>query len=276
MASARVHGGIPSRRMRSESASQPPALPAERWQTVPGLVLAFLGRSGGAGEGSWCSLNLSEGVGDDPENVAENWRTVERAYAGLRIVRMRQVHGARVLHVRGAEPSPPECDGLTTDAAGLGLAVLTADCVPILMAAPERRVAVAVHAGWRGTLAGIAGTAVESACAAYDLRPEDLRVALGPSIGACCYEVDAEIGASLEARFGAMREAWSRSGSKGRLDLRGANRRILAGAGVPPEQVVDVGPCTACAFDRFFSHRRSGGETGRQLSLVGWRQIRED
>jgi hypothetical protein len=157
-----------------------------------------------------------------------------------------------------------------TETAGLGLAVLTADCVPILMVAVERRVAIAVHAGWRGTLEGVARAAVESARAAFGLRPEDLWVALGPAIGACCYEVEAEIGASLESRWGAMPEAWSRAGGKGRLELRRANRQILASAGVPVGQIADVGPCTACAFEEFFSHRRSGGLTGRQISLVGW------
>lgn len=259
--------------MGAESANQttaPSALRVERWEKVAGLAHAFLGRRGGAGKGAFDSLNLSEQVGDDPANVAENWRVVGRAHPALRFVRMRQVHGARVLEVREAAAVPPACDATMTEAAGLGLAVLTADCVPILMVAVEHRVAIAVHAGWRGTLAGIVCSAVETAGTRFGLRACDLWAALGPAIGACCYEVDAEIGRSIESRWGAMPQAWTSDGRKGRLDLRRANRQMLVHAGVPDDRIDEVGPCTACAFDEFFSHRRSGGRTGRQLSLVGW------
>jgi YfiH family protein len=248
----------------------PVALRVERWQIFPGLFHGFLGREGGVSVGALRSLNLSEQVGDDPKAVAANARIVQSLFPALRLVRMQQAHGACVVHVKEPSSPRPVCDAVMTGVAGLGLSVLTADCVPILMIAPARRVAVAVHAGWRGTLAGIAAAAIESACATFGLRAQDLWASLGPAVGGCCYEVDAEIGGSLESRWGAMPEAWSRAGSKGRLDLRRANRRLLLGAGLPAEQINEVGPCTACAESDFFSHRRSGGHTGRQLSVVGW------
>lgn len=243
---------------------------AVSWRTIPGLVHMFLGRRGGASSGCWRSLNLSRAVGDDAGAVAENWIRVERAASGLKIVRMAQVHGAMVARVDAAVGVVEGADGLATDKSGLGLAILTADCVPILMIAPATRVALAVHAGWRGTLAGIAAAAVARAREEFNVAPRDLRVALGPAIGGCCYEIDAEIGRRLEERWGPLRSAWCRRGDKGLLDLRLVNHRILVAAGIHPEAIETVGPCTACHMRNFFSHRGSGGRTGRQLSLVGW------
>lgn len=248
----------------------PAVLKVESWRGIDGLVHAFIGRSGGVSEGDCASLNVSERVGDDLEAVAENWRTVRRLFPGLGIVRMEQVHGTRVARVSSASQNLGAADAAMTNRAGIGLAVLTADCVPILVACPGARIAMAVHAGWRGTVAGVGRAAVRSVRLAYGVTAEELRVALGPAIGACCYEVDAEIGERLESRWGEMPEAWSRLGSKGQLDLRSANRTILGHAGVPPENIVEVGPCTACAHDHFFSHRRSRGRTGRQVSVIGW------
>jgi YfiH family protein len=247
-----------------------PAWRVPSWQALPGLVHMFLGRLGGASSGPWTSLNLSRSVGDDAAAVEENWIRVKRAAPGLAIVKMGQVHGAAVVRVDAPVATVDAADGLVTGANGLGLAVLTADCVPILMIGPANRVALAVHAGWRGTLVGIAQVAVTRARAEFDVAPGDLRVALGPAIGGCCYEVDLEIGRQLEARWGPLGIAWRIRGDKGLLDLRQLNRGLLVSAGVRPEAIEMVGPCTACHMRSFFSHRGSGGKTGRQLSLVGW------
>jgi hypothetical protein len=128
---------------------------------------------------------------------------------------------------------------------------------------------MALHAGWRGSLAGIAAVALRMAEAELAISPAEWQVALGPSIGGCCYEVEAEIGRQFVDRWGAMPDAWQPAGDHGQLDLRGANRAVLIANGVRPEAIIDVGPCTSCASDEFYSHRRSGGRAGRQLSLVG-------
>lgn len=252
-------------------AGVPPALRAPDWEAVGGLVHGFFGRRGGVSGGAWASLNVSEAVGDEAARVAENWRRLAPALSGLDVVRMRQVHGARVVEVGAPGAPAAAADGLVTNRPGLALAVLTADCVPILGVAPSAGAVMALHAGWRGTLAGIAAAGVAAGREWLGIDPAAWHVALGPSIGACCYEVEREIGAALADRWGAMPDAWHAAGARGRLDLRQANRRILAAAGVPEERIAAVGPCTACCGEEYFSHRRSGGCAGRQLSAIGWR-----
>jgi hypothetical protein len=129
---------------------------------------------------------------------------------------------------------------------------------------------MALHAGWRGTLAGIAADGVDEAQRGLGVAPEAWQVALGPSIGGCCYEVESDIGQQLVDRWGAMPDAWQPAGSHGQLDLRAANRHILLTRGVPHSQIKEIGPCTACRSADYFSHRRAGGRAGRQVSIIGW------
>lgn len=241
------------------------------WESLPGLIHGFFGRRGGLSEGSFSSLNLSERVGDHGPALAGNWNRVGAELRGLTIVTMRQVHGTSVLRVPDAQRRLGEADGLSTDTPGVGLGVLTADCVPILMVSAARRVALAVHAGWRGTASGIARAAVLHAAREYSVDPAEIEVALGPSAGGCCFEIECAIYDRVERDWGAMSGVWSGTGPRGKLDLRGVNRHILRKAGVDPEKIFDVGPCTMCRTDDFFSHRRSAGKTGRQLAAIGWR-----
>jgi YfiH family protein len=239
------------------------------WNDLAQVVAhGFFGRRGGIGTGACGSLNVSEHVGDDPSTVAENWRRIGRGFPATRWVRMRQVHGTRV--VRGEGDAAGEADGLISTAEGTALAVLTADCVPMLAVAPAAHAVMALHAGWRGSLAGIAIAGLREARNWLGIEPHEWRVALGPSIGGCCYEVEAELGEQFVRRWGAMPDVWQRAGTHGQLDLRAVNRRLLIEQGVPAAHVVDVGPCTACRSDDFFSHRASGGRAGRQLSAIAW------
>ncbi len=248
----------------------PPVLRVDAWRRIPALVHGFFGRRGGVSGGDWDSLNLSEQVGDDPGSVSANWEMMAGAVPCLTVVRARQVHGARIVAVQDSAQSVGPADGMMTASTGLGLALLTADCVPVLMVAPAARVVMAVHAGWRGTLAGITPAAIAAAQRELGVQPSQWQVALGPAIGGCCYEVDANVGVQLAARWGEMPDAWKPGTDRGKLDLRRANRRQAAAAGIPLAQIAEVGPCTACASDEYFSHRRSGGRTGRQLSIIGW------
>jgi len=240
------------------------------WERFPGLVHGFLGRRGGVSCGEYASLNLSAQVNDTPEAVARNWDLVGRV-TGLRLVRMRQVHGNHVVRVLGPTQVVGDADGMYTSVSGLGLTVLSADCVPVLMVDPRVRAVAAVHAGWRGTLAGVVPTMVEALSREFGTDPADMHVALGPAIAACCYVVQREIGDGLTSRWGAMPEAWSPEGSHGRLDLRAANGAMLVRMGIPKDRIEVIGSCTSCHFEGYFSHRRSGGLTGRQGSFIGWK-----
>ncbi|MDF1565095.1 MAG: polyphenol oxidase family protein [Deltaproteobacteria bacterium] len=237
-----------------------------------GLRHGFSLRGGGASEGAYAGLNLGRAVGDDPETVALNCRRLEAAAGVEPVAQVSQVHGRRMVEVPArldaagwAELSRVEADGLYTAAPGVSVGVRTADCVPLLAcgAGEGGRTAVAaIHAGWRGTLEGIA------AAGALVLGPlESVEVAIGPSIRRCCYEVDEALARRFVDALG--EEVVDRTrGPKPHLDLVEANLRVLAGAGVPRERVEVLNACTACDAERFFSHRRDRGLTGRHLSFI--------
>jgi purine-nucleoside/S-methyl-5'-thioadenosine phosphorylase / adenosine deaminase len=248
-----------------------PALRVPGWDTIPNLVHGFLGRRGGVSCGPFAQLNLSYHVGDAPEMVQENWRRVGDDAGGLRWARMQQVHGDRVVIIDNVDLDGGEADAMVTGTPGTAAGVLTADCVPILLVAPGHQIVAAVHAGWRGTLAGVARRAVQHIEQACGTQAAEVHAALGPSIDGCCYEVDRSIADALEQRWGAQSDAVSRTrGSKPMVDLRRINTAILEGAGVRRAQIVTVGPCTRCAATEYFSHRAANGPTGRQWSFIGW------
>ncbi len=225
---------------------------------LPGARALFSTRRGGVSRGPYASLNLGRWTEDDPRAVEHNRESLARGL-GLRFAYGRQVHGATVLRVQAApqEPfAPPEADGQATTAAGVGALVLTADCLPIAIAAPG---AVAmVHAGWRGLAAGVIEAGVR---AVRELGADGpLSAAIGPGAGACCYEV----GEPVHAAFAHL-DAGIRRGPN--LDLKAVARMQLQRAGA--ERVHDVGLCTICS-QQFFSHRRDNGLTGRQAGIA-WR-----
>ncbi len=194
----------------------------------------------------------------------------EAAGRALRIHTARQVHGDGVLSIEGDGPpaSPPaEADALLTSRRDAALAVQVADCVPILVADPVAGLVGAVHAGWRGTVAGVL-TRTLAAFALRGAHPADLRVVLGPHIGRCCFEVGPEV---VEA----FRRAWPDTGGivlemrpKPRIDLEAANRRQAIAAGVPEASIGAVGLCTVCRPDLLESYRRSRGAPGRMSGFI--------
>lgn len=213
-------------------------------------------------------------VGDDMLAVKDNICDLKRA-VGVhdgRIITMRQVHGDGLLEVTDKNAKEVgEADGMVTRERGAYLGVLTADCVPILFVAPKRKVAAAVHAGWRGTLAGIGAKMVRLLGEKYGLAPSDVEVALGPSIGACCYEIQDNVARPLLAQWGVLAESsLEQRNGKRFLALRRLNRSILETAGIVDAAIFEIGPCTSCTPDEFFSYRRERVETGRQLSFIGW------
>ena len=259
-------------RSHSESphASEPPRYCAV-W-TEPWLIHGFFGREGGVSTGSCQSLNLGYFVGDQPGAVDENWARVCRVFGEeLTIARSNQVHGATVHSVDARNAGHRRNgDGLVTATRGVLLCVFTADCVPIHLVDSTARVIGALHAGWRGILAGIAGEGV-AAMTRLGAQPPRIRVATGPCIRQCCFEVDAE----LADRFGReipQSRHHRRAGGPGKamLDLGGIIREQFIHAGVAAESIGQVGNCTKCRSDLYFSHRAAaGGTTGVQLSFIG-------
>ncbi|NRD50637.1 peptidoglycan editing factor PgeF [Corallococcus exiguus] len=231
----------------------------------------FATRAGGVSEGPYASLNLGFSVGDERPRVEENHRRLAQA-AGARVgalCRVSQVHGDTVLEARGEaddmlRPTLGEADALWTEGEGSWVAVGTADCVPVLIVDPRARRVAAVHSGWKGTDLEISARTVE-ALVARGSRPEDLLAAVGPCIQACCYEVSPELGDRFRARFG---PDVVRTGARPHLDLPLAVKASLTKAGLKPGQVDVLQACTACDPERFFSHRRDAGRTGRHLNFV--------
>jgi YfiH family protein len=249
-------------------------LEVPHWKQYPGLLHGFMGRRGGKSVGAYAGLNISYRVGDDPKVVSQNVCDMKLA-VGIhdgKIVTMRQVHSDNIIEVKDRQlKEAGEADGMVTAESGIYLGVLTADCVPLLFIAPKQRLAAAVHAGWRGTLAGIAEKAARLFKSQYDVAANDLEVALGPSIGACCYEVKDDVAGPLMKKWGSLTTpSISVKDGKAFVNLSRLNRDILREAGVPGKQLFQVGPCTRYAADDFFSYRREGGETGRQISVIGW------
>ena len=217
---------------------------------------------------AWASVaGLRHGFLDRRDSVGEEWNTiVARAGAAVPVALPRQVHGTRV--VVGEEGQRPEADGLSVARPGLVVGVVTADCMPVLLIDRGRRVAAAVHAGWRGAAGGVLQAALAHLATAHGSAPADVEAVIGPAVGGCCYEIGTEVRDAFRRRSGSVTDpAWNDRGSRLHVDLRTAARCLLTAAGVGRVDV--VGPCTACD-DGYHSYRRDGAATGRQLSFVGW------
>jgi YfiH family protein len=215
-----------------------------------GARIWFFTRLGGVSREPYDSLNVSK-VGDDPATVEENISIIRRAMGGRPTAWVRQVAGDGVVRVSEAGVAG-EADALVTSERDLSLVVAVADCVPVALVG-ERGVAM-VHSGWRGTLAGIAGKAVRS------MGEKGVRAYVGPGIRRCCYEVSEELAAEFAARYG----RWVVSGRH--LSLPDAIRTDLEKSGVV--DILDLGLCSGCRPDLFYSHRKQGPLTGRNLAAV--------
>ncbi len=247
-------------------------LKVPEWEAYPGLLHGFIGRRGGRSVGPYAELNVSLRVGDEADAVKNNICDLKHA-VGIhdgRIVTMNQVHGERIVEVTDkTRKEAGEADAMVTRERETYLGILTADCVPILLVAPKRRAVAVVHAGWRGTLAGIAAKMVRLLQEKYDIAPAGIEAALGPAIGACCYEIRDDVAGPFLEQWGVRAESsLERRDDKQFLDLRRLNRELLTDAGV--SRIFEIGPCTSCASEDFFSYRREGAEIGRQLSFIGW------
>ena len=229
----------------------------------------FTTRWGGVSESYYGSLNLGLSTGDDRAVVATNR---ERVLAHFGVTReavcvLEQVHGARVVE---AEPSwyGFQADAATTDDPDLLLVIGVADCQPILFVDPVQRAVAAAHAGWRGTVKGIAGNVVKAMAERYGSNAADMRVAFGPCIAGACYQVGPEVAGAFEEAGFPAEVLEPDSEGRYRLDIGAANRCVLKEAGVAEENITDLGLCTHCDRERFYSHRRDGRRRGSHWAAI--------
>ena len=239
------------------------------------MTHAMLTRLGGASQAPFATLNLGHTVGDNLAVVEENHR---RAFAALGLSRQQvvspyQVHGVHVRLVGQAHTSTvqPATDGLLTTTPGVALLLRFADCVPLLLFDPIHRAVGLIHAGWKGSAAGIVPAAVEAFVRHVGGRPGDLWAGIGPAIGPCCYRVgpdmaEAIVRACPEGAKVIQQRDDARQNVGLYLDLPGAVRAQLTAAGVGRVEMSNI--CTACHTEEWFSHRAEHGRTGRFGALV--------
>jgi YfiH family protein len=236
---------------------------SEAIDRITGLVHAFSTRRGERND-------FSLGPANSPNPMVQMNRArfiAAIAAAGWPIIKLKQVHSNIVVDVddTSAAGEAVEGDAAVTDLPGVMLGVQTADCVPILIADRERRAVAAIHAGWRGTAAGIAEATVRRMTRKFDIDPDNLIAAIGPHIGPCCYEVGEDVAARMDqAAIVRMPEF-----SKPHVDLAAANLAQLVLAGIPQQQIETSSLCTKCRDDLFHSYRRDGKAMGHMLSVIG-------
>jgi polyphenol oxidase len=245
-----------------------------------GAPHAFSTRLGGVSAAPFDSMNLGTlgsgeaGVQDALENIRANQRRLRAAIGceGREACNVHQVHGAVVVTARPGEgfENGQRADAIVSDDPGRVVSVKYADCVPILLASPQGRAVAAVHAGWRGVIAGVLPAAVAKLAEVGGCRAGAVTAAIGPCIGLEQFEVGPEVLAAFVARFGADAPV-RRVGEKGRVDLAEAVRRQLTEAGVPADRIDATDRCTFRDGDEFFSHRRDRGVTGRMAAFIGAR-----
>lgn len=244
-----------------------------------GTAHGFSTRLGGVSQGMYATLNLGLNTGDTRENVVENYHRFCAAVGvpGENSVFSSQVHGAAVRVCTAADggaglarAAEYEADGLITDVPGLTLAVFSADCLPILLCDPVRKVVAAVHAGWRGTALGIAEQAAEKMQTLYGCNPADIRAAIGPGIAKCCFETHEDVPNAMTEALGAaaLRYIEVREDGKFKVDLKGLNALRLERSGLDPAHIAISPDCTACNPEKYWSHRVTKGQRGSMAAVI--------
>ena len=235
----------------------------------------FTTRLGGVSTGHLDSLNIGMHRGDDPENVAKNHEILANAlgYDVKKSVLSHQVHTDIVRVVTEKDclgldhHLQPECDGLITNKAGLALVIFTADCTPILLHDPVTGAVGAAHAGWRGTAADIAGKTVKKMADTFGCDPKNIRAAIGPNIGQCCFETDKEVPEAMVKAFGEdVKSSIRPTGNKYYVNLKTINALALERAGVNHIEISE--DCTMCQHHRYWSHRFTQGDRGSQGAII--------
>ncbi len=254
----------------------------------PSLVAGFTTRIGGQSQkqNPFHAMNCGLHVGDDALQVIQNrrklcdllhfpfdtWTCADQIHSNqVAIIDHNHVGRGRV----SMEDTIKGTDGLITGEPNILLTSFYADCVPLFFYVPVRGVIGIAHSGWRGTAANIAQNMVDTLRNHYQVLPEQIQVAIGPSIGVCCYEVDEQV---IQGIMGQMQDSQPSSfftqkiNGKYTMDLKEANTILLKQAGIPAKQIISSQWCTSCRTDLFFSHRKEEGKTGRMAAFIGWRK----
>ncbi len=290
-------------------------LKADSLAQIPWLVHGFSTRNGGVSRvygsnSGGNSLNLGFTAQDSRAAVEKNRKLFCSAVVSSKamdrraprpsswsIATLRQIHSDLIHYVSTIPKQPLAGDGLITNTPGILLAILTADCLPVILVDAKRRAVGVFHAGWRGTAKRIVEKGVGEMRRHFGTQPRDLKAAIGPGIRGCCYEVGPEVRSTFESQFDyasalfretketneihekypllfltARAPGHSDLPKKIFLDLAEANRRQLLDTGVPAKNITDLGLCTSCHLDMFFSHRAEKGKTGRMMAVSGIRE----
>ena len=241
-----------------------------------GASHCFTTRLGGVSSGFLSSMNIGTSRGDSRENVLKNYEILGKTlgFDPHNAVLSHQTHSDIVYAAEGKDAGAglyeaplSQCDALITNEKGLALVIFTADCTPILFWDPVTGAVGAAHAGWRGTAQAIAAKTAEAMEKNFGCRPQDLRAAIGPNIGACHFETGSDVPQAMLQAFGRDAEPFIRpQGEKFYVDLKAINAMILKKAGVTHIEISDA--CTVCREDLFWSHRKVGQQRGSQGAVI--------
>ena len=242
-----------------------------------GVRHGFSTRKGGISPTPWDSLNLGVSRGDAMENVRENYRRFCAAIGvdAQKVVLSQQEHQDHLRLVTAAdcgkglwrERDYRAIDGFLCNTPGIPLVIFSADCNVILLHDPVHHAIAAVHAGWRGTALGIVAKAVREMHTQFGSDPADIRAAIGPAIGKCCFETDADVPQALREALGdAAAPYMTQTGAKWHVDLKAINALWLRQAGLTEIDICDL--CTMCRTDLFWSHRKLGNARGVQAAII--------
>ena len=238
------------------------------FKSEPSLVAAESTRIGGVSPPPYVSLNLGWHTDDTDANVHENRRRLCQALQIdlAHLTGAYQVHGDQILLVHQAGYYQGY-DALICNQPNIILSVTTADCTPVLVCDIKQKAVAAIHAGWKGTSAEIVRKTIEKMQYAFDTQPRDCLAYIGSCIDECSFEVDADVGTQFESPFC----IWDEDRGKYLIDLKKLNQQQLLDAGVPIQQIECSPFSTVLHNDRYFSHRKEGGKTGRMLAVIGYR-----
>lgn len=244
-----------------------------------GLVRhCFTTKKGGVSKGEHSSLNLGLSRNDLRENVIKNFNIICNAIDinPKNLVLSDQVHNDRIYHVKKDDAGKglwikgdiKEVDALVTNIPNLALTTFFADCVPLYFLDPIEKVIAVAHAGWRGTVLKIGKKTVKEMVDVYGCSAKNILVAIGPSIGQCCYEVGKEVIEEFEEAFEQSVFSYQIHSGKGYVDLWKANKMALLEAGIVENNITESGLCTMCNKEEFFSHRGHNGKRGNLAAIL--------
>ncbi len=252
--------------------------------TAEGITVphCFTTKKGGVSTGPMAGMNIAIKLDETKENVAKNFEILGNALGfGISdLVLTRQIH-SDIVRVVGRDDCNgcfhkdyPECDALVTKEPGIALTIFTADCTPLLFHDPVTGAVGAAHAGWRGTASQIGARVVETMVREYGCDPANIRAAIGPNVGFCHFETDADVPEAMLASYGeAIRPFIREAGSKYYLDLKAINTLSLNRAGVTHIEISDH--CTMCRPDLYWSHRITGNVRGSQGAIIVCKEERK-